>query len=68
MNSKYNNLIQSKLFFEIENGLTKINKQKKAYNIEPKAQLKSEEIIDVNKNQVKLKKKQAIEALNEVLK
>ncbi len=45
MNSKYNNVIQSKLFLEIETGKTKVNKSKKAYAIESKPGQTSEEMI-----------------------
>ncbi len=67
MNSKYSNLIQSKLFLEIEKGLTKVNKNKTAYTIESKHKPTIEEIIEKDKRQIKLKKKHAIQALNEVL-
>lgn len=49
MNSKYSNLIQSKLFLEIEKGLTKVNKNKTAYTIEPKHKQTIEEIIEKDK-------------------
>jgi hypothetical protein len=49
MNSKYSNLIQSKLFLEIEKGLTKVNNNKTAYTIESKHKPTIEEIIEKDK-------------------
>jgi hypothetical protein len=68
MNLKYNNFIQSKLLNEIEVGLTKVNKVKTSYVIQPKSQPTTVERIEDGKIKIMLKKKQAIEALNEIIK